>query len=82
MGRIKNKTKLESIILNALEQLRPYLHKDGGDVEFVEITNDNVVKIKLLGNCNDCSMSNMTMKVGIEQAIREVAPEINSVEAV
>lgn len=66
----------------ALETIRPYLIADGGDVAVEEITEDKVVKLKLLGNCGSCKMSFMTMKAGIEQAIMKAVPEITSVVAV
>ena len=66
----------------AIEQLRPFLNDDGGDIEFVEITNDNVVKVKMLGACTECSMSHMTLKAGLEDALKVVAPEIVSVIAI
>ncbi|TCC93726.1 NifU family protein [Pedobacter frigiditerrae] len=66
----------------ALETIRPYLIADGGNVAIEEITTDNVVKLRLLGNCGSCKMSFMTMKAGIEQAIMKAVPEITSVVAV
>lgn len=78
----KEKRTLEEIVNKALDQLRPYLEQDGGDMELIEITEDKIVRVKLLGNCRDCSFSTMTMKAGLEEAIREVAPEILRVEAV
>jgi Fe-S cluster biogenesis protein NfuA len=66
----------------ALEQLRPFLAADGGDMELVEITKEGVVKVKLLGACKDCSMSEMTMKAGLEEAIKKSVPAIVRVEAV
>jgi len=66
----------------ALETIRPYLKADGGDVAVEEITADNVVKLKLLGNCGSCKMSFMTMKAGIEQAIMKAVPQITAVEAI
>ena len=69
-------------IEDALEQIRPYLQADGGNVSFVEVTSDNVVKIQLLGACKSCSMSTMTMKAGIEESIKRVLPEIVRVEAI
>ncbi|MBB5635538.1 Fe-S cluster biogenesis protein NfuA [Pedobacter cryoconitis] len=66
----------------ALETIRPYLKADGGDVAIEEITPDNVVKLKLLGNCGSCKMSFMTMKAGIEQAIMKAVPQITAVEAI
>lgn len=66
----------------ALESVRPHLAADGGDVEVVDITDDNVVKVKWLGNCQSCSMSYMTMKAGLEQTIKGRMPHISGVEAV
>ncbi len=66
----------------ALQSIRPYLQKDGGDVEFVELTEDKVVKVKLLGACVGCDMSKMTLKAGIEESIKNVFPEIKSVLSV
>lgn len=65
-----------------LEQLRPYLEADNGNVSLVEITDDMVVKLKLLGACGSCNMSMMTLKAGIEQSILKAVPEIKSVEAI
>lgn len=67
---------------DALDQLRPFLNADGGDMELVEITQEGVVKVRLLGACSDCSMSMMTLKAGLEEAVKKVAPEIKSVEAI
>lgn len=78
----KDTKELEEVVLEALNQLRPFLEQDGGDMELLEITEDKVVRIKLLGNCKGCSMSIMTMKVGLEEAIKKVAPEILRVEAI
>jgi len=69
-------------IEKALNQIRPYLQADGGNVKVLEITEDMVVKLELLGACGACSMSTMTMKAGVEQAIKREVPEINSVYAV
>jgi Fe-S cluster biogenesis protein NfuA len=65
----------------ALDTIRPFLLADGGDVAIEEITPENVVKLKLLGNCGSCKMSFMTMKAGIEQAIMKAVPQITSVVA-
>ncbi|MCK9480875.1 MAG: NifU family protein [Bacteroidia bacterium] len=77
-----NNTELIAKVQEALESIRPFLQMDGGDVELVNIDTDNNANIKLVGNCVSCSMSAMTMKAGIEGAIRKVAPEINKVVAV
>lgn len=66
----------------ALNTIRPYLETDAGNVSVVEITDDNVLKIKLLGSCESCPMSIMTLKAGIEQAVRKAVPEITAVEAI
>lgn len=66
---------------NALNEIRPYLEADGGNVEIVEITDEFIVQIKLLGNCGTCNMSVMTVKAGIEGAIKSSVPEIKGVEA-
>lgn len=73
---------LEDAVNKALDQLRPFLEQDGGDMELVEITEDKVVRVRLLGACRDCSMSAMTMKAGLEEAVKKAAPEIIRVEAV
>ena len=79
---MENKEDIINKINQAIEQLRPFLHADGGDMEFVELTEDAVVKVKLLGACSDCSMSHMTMRAGLEEALKIAAPEVLSVEAV
>jgi len=76
------KQKLISRIDRALNEIRPHLAVDGGNVEVVDVTEDHIVKIKWLGTCEGCSMSAMTMRAGIEQAIRGQLPEIVGVEAV
>ncbi len=66
----------------ALDQIRPYLEADGGNVKVVEITDDMVLKLELLGACGSCPMSTMTLKAGVEQSVLKAIPEIKSVEAV
>ncbi|HEY8929368.1 MAG TPA: NifU family protein [Mucilaginibacter sp.] len=66
----------------ALDTIRPYLEADGGNVSVDEITPENVVKLKLLGSCGSCPMSIMTLKAGIEQAIKKAVPEVTAVEAI
>jgi Fe-S cluster biogenesis protein NfuA len=66
----------------ALDTIRPYLEADGGNVSVLEITPEHKVMIKLLGACGSCPMSIMTLKAGIEEAIRKAVPEISGVEAV
>ena len=73
--------KTEKIVLKAIDDLSPYLHNDGGDMELVEITSDKRVIIKLLGACQTCSVSSVTMKAGLEENLKLLIPEIVSVEA-
>ncbi len=65
----------------ALNEIRPSLQADGGDVEFVEIEN-GIVKVRLTGACGGCPMSQMTLKQGIEQVVKKAVPEVLSVESV
>ncbi len=77
-----DKVDLSEKINVSLSELRPHLHADGGDMELVEITDEGIVKVRLLGACSDCSMSMMTIKAGLEEAVKKIAPEIVAVEAV
>jgi Fe-S cluster biogenesis protein NfuA len=65
----------------ALKKVRPALQADGGDVELVEV-NDGVVSVRLTGACGSCPMSTMTLKMGVERAIRQEVPEIKKLVAV
>ena len=78
MGIITDKIILEKIE-GALDEIRPYLETDGGDINLVEVTDKMVVKVKLLGACSDCNVSMMTMKSGVEQAIKRAVPEVKEV---
>ncbi|MEL6191060.1 MAG: NifU family protein [Bacteroidota bacterium] len=69
-------------IETALDSIRDYLKSDGGDVKVHGLREDMVLEVELLGNCEACSMSNMTMKAGIEQVIKRSIPEIVGVEAI
>ncbi|NLY71677.1 MAG: NifU family protein [Clostridiales bacterium] len=73
---------MEEKIKAALENIRPYLQRDGGDVEFVEYTDENIVKVKLKGTCHGCPHAQMTIKNGIERLLKEQYPEIEAVESV
>ena len=87
VSALKNKidmdkeTKLRKV-KNVLEQVRPYLQQDGGDVNFVELTDDNVVIVELTGACGNCHHSRSCLKNGIEAVMKKVIPEINAVEQV
>ncbi len=79
---ILSKEDLKVRVEESLNSIRPHLEIDGGNIEVVEITSENVVKVRLLGNCDGCPMSAMTMKAGVEQAILNAVPEISAVEAI
>lgn len=72
---------LESRVKEILNEVRPSLQADGGDVEFIGISEDNVVKVSLRGACGSCPFSTMTLKNGIEARIKEAIPEIKAVES-
>jgi Fe-S cluster biogenesis protein NfuA len=75
------KPPLLSRVESALNTIRPYLEADGGNVRVLEITEDMVVKLELLGSCSSCPMSMMTLKAGVEQAIIKEVPEIRGIHA-
>ena len=81
MSDIKKQDLIQQVD-KALDDVRPHLAVDGGNVEVVDVTDDMVVKIKWLGACEGCSMTAMTMRAGIEQAIIGRMPEITGVKAV
>ena len=74
--------ELQQRIETTLDELRPFLETDGGDIRLVEITQDLVVRIELLGACADCSLINMTLKGGVESALKNAAPELKAIEAI
>ncbi len=74
--------KLNEKVQNVIEQVRPYLQQDGGDINFIEITDDNVVNVELTGACGACPFSTMTLKNGVEATLKKVIPEIKEVVAV
>ena len=73
---------LSKRVENAMNEIRPFLEADGGNIELVEVTSEKVARVRLLGACSCCSMSPMTMKAGVEEAIRKAVPEITAVESV
>ena len=75
-------SELKSKIEFALDTIRPYLEADGGNVRIVELTDDMVLKIEMMGSCGTCPMSTMTLKAGVEDAIKRAIPEITRVEAI
>ena len=76
---MESKNEVISKINNALELVRPFLNADGGDISFIELTDDMVVKVKLLGACRLCSMNIQTLKSGVEQTIKKTIPEVKEV---
>ena len=75
----ENNKELEQKVQNIIEQVRPYLQQDGGDIKFINITDDLV---ELQGACGACPYSTMTLKNGVESAVKKALPEIKSVEAI
>ena len=77
-----DKERLKVRVNEALDEIRPHLAVDGGDIELVDINDDFIVQVKWLGNCEFCTMSVMTMRAGVEQAIMNRISEIKGVHAV
>ena len=78
----REKTQMEEKIQDAIAQIRPFLQRDGGDIEFVELTAENIVKVRLQGHCAGCPGAQMTIKGVVERILKESYPEIQGVEAV
>ena len=72
------KEQVEAII----EKIRPYLQRDGGDIELVEVTEDGVVKVRLQGACHGCPGAQMTLKMAVERRLKQQVPGVERVEAV
>lgn len=75
-------SQMISKINKALDEIRPFLKSDGGDISFVELTDENVVRVRFLGACTGCSVNQMTLKSGVETTIQKYLPNIVKVEAV
>ncbi|MFX1587941.1 MAG: NifU family protein [Promethearchaeota archaeon] len=73
-----DKEKVKEVI----EKIRPQLQADGGDVEIIEITDDGIVKVRLMGHCAGCPYSQQTLSLGIERAIKQFVPEVKAVQNV
>ncbi len=69
-------------VKETLDQIRPYLQMDGGDLEFVEMSEDKVVRVRLKGACSGCPGAAYTLKLGVERKLKEVVPDITAVESV
>jgi len=74
--------ELQEKVKKSLNKIRPLLLGDGGDVELIQVTDDNVVQVRLKGSCRGCPFSEMTLKLSIEKKMKEEVPEIDSVEAI
>jgi len=70
------------LVEQALDKIRPYLQRDGGDIKLIDITEDGIVKVQLTGACHGCPMSQMTLKQGVERALMKEVPGIKEVQAV
>jgi len=79
--KIVEKT-VQQRVEEALQTIRPYLQADGGDVRLLELRDGNVAVLELLGACGSCPMSTMTLKAGVEEAIKRAVPEVKGVEAI
>ena len=77
-----NQENLLNRVNKGLEQIRPYLANDGGDLSLVKITSDLIVFIRFEGACKSCDVNQMTLKLGIEESVKKYAPEIKSVETI
>ena len=71
--------KIINQIENALSKIRPFLQSDGGDIDIVELSDDWIVKVKLIGACSSCDISMMTLKNGVEAAIKNAVPQVKAV---
>tara|TARA_B100000902_G_scaffold223063_1_gene211909 strand:+ start:906 stop:1148 length:243 start_codon:yes stop_codon:yes gene_type:complete len=71
--------KIITEIKNSLAEIRPFLEDDGGDIEFIELTEDWIVKVKFIGACKSCNISSMTLKNGVEAAVKAAVPQVNEV---
>jgi Fe-S cluster biogenesis protein NfuA len=69
-------------VQEVIDKIKPNLQADGGDVEVVDITEDGIVKVKLLGACHGCPMAQMTLKNGIERLLKDAVPDVKAVESV
>lgn len=79
---MENLAEVKTKIQVVLEHIRPYLQKDGGDVELVNVTDDGIVEVRLIGACDNCAMRPMTLRAGIERAIMHEVPQIKRIESV
>ena len=74
--------RLASLVDRALEDIRPYIHSHGGEVNVVEVTEEGVARLQMIGSCNGCPMSMLTMRLGIERLLAEKVPQLKGAEAI
>ena len=79
---MENLEELKKRIITSLDTVRPYLQADGGDISLIEITDDLVVKVRLLGACGSCPHSIQTLKLGVEDTLKKAVPEVKEVVSV
>src|SRR3989304_966089 len=73
---------METQVDRVLDEMRPYIHSHGGDVNVLEVTEDGIARLQMIGSCNGCPMSMLTMRLGIERLLAEKLPELKGAEAV
>ncbi|GHB77313.1 NifU family protein [Persicitalea jodogahamensis] len=79
---VDEKIRIEGLIEQALDSVRPYLEADGGNVVLSEVTDDLIVRLELIGSCQTCPMNAMTFRAGLEESIRKAVPHVLRVEAI
>ena len=79
---VKEGSRMKEKVQAVIDQIRPALQADGGDVQLVDVTADGIVKVRLQGACGSCPMSQMTLKMGIEKRLKEEIPEVKEVQSV
>lgn len=78
----QDKAAIEQKVIAVINQLRPYLQGDGGDIEYIELTDEMIVKVKLQGACGSCPHAKATLKQGVEATLKKYVPEVQAVEDV
>ncbi|NIQ40233.1 MAG: NifU family protein [Proteobacteria bacterium] len=72
---------MKEMVEKALEKIRPALQRDGGDIELIDVKDDGVVQVRLTGACGGCPMSQMTLKMGVERALKQDVPGVTRVDS-
>jgi Fe-S cluster biogenesis protein NfuA len=80
--KVTEAADLETQVDRALEEIRPYIHSHGGEVNVIEVTPEGVARLQMVGSCNGCPMSMLTMRLGIERILAEKLPELKGAQAV